>query len=73
MFDDSKTFDYNFTKFNFKNVHHYNVFRSLEKSRGQPLLAGVHIHVTKSVKPEPKQMKGKSYIHRVTFKIRLKL
>ena len=33
-------------------------FSSLDKARARPLLKGKKVHVTKSVKPEPKFMKG---------------
>ena len=37
----------------------FTLHRSLEKAQEGCLLQGYKIHVTKSVKPEPSQMKGK--------------
>lgn len=40
----------------------FSLQRSLEKAKEACLFQGYKIHVTKNVKPEPTQMKGKSFL-----------
>ena len=40
----------------------FSLARSIEQAHGQRLLQGYRVHVTKSVRPEPYQMKGSIHL-----------